>query len=273
MRIQTIKSALRKYRRIYNTLIVAISISVFTYFYVSPEHPQYLVVATTSLLLCLMLGLFLVFSGKLVHLSIFIPTFLLWLYFCAPFFYSNFPDWDSRRVVDPVYFDEMALYCTLSIMGLVLGYYLATKIIKIPPIFYPNVRLNKSTLTTYAWVFLIIWWIYMVIKQVIPGIFFPFGQTIAILKHFNLFGGAFALITFLRGKYSGILILFALFSFLNRYFCYCPDNVVCMECLLANESVSSDFYRASKIAMENCTSATLFCSTGFPGSFFPSSGI
>ena len=84
--------------------------------------------------------------------------------------------------------------------------------------FYPKIRLNKSVLTNYAWLFLFGWWIYTILKQIAPIMVLQFGQTIAILKHFNLFGIALALITFLRGKYSRLLIVFSLFTLLTDVF-------------------------------------------------------
>ena len=215
---QRTKFAIRRYRQVYNTVIISGLLTVFIHFCVSPEYPQHLVFATTSLLICLVIGFLLLFTKKMVHLPIFIPTFILWLYFCAPFLYSSFPDWDTRRVVDPTYFDEMALYSMLSITGLVFGYYGATKLIGVSPIFYPGIRLDRSRLTNYAWFFLLVWWFYTILMQITPFLILQFGQTIAILKHFNLFGSAFVLIAFLRGKSSFPLIFFALFSYLTDVF-------------------------------------------------------
>ena len=211
--IKSNKTGYDQRMRKYSCIFLAVLVSILTHLYVSPEYPESLVFTTASLFIILALGLTLYFSKNLIHLPIIIPTLILWVYFCAPFFYSEFPDWDSRRVVDPIYFNDMALFSSLSILAMVGGYYLPFRLVRIQPIFYPKIRLHSATMNRYAWIFLAAWWVYSIIEQIFPIILLPFGQTIAIFENFNLFGFALALVGYLRKKHSVPLLTFAGFSF------------------------------------------------------------
>ena len=153
------------------------------------------------------------FTKQLIHVPVSVVSMLVWIYFCAPFTYSELPNFGPRRTLPEGYLLELALFPALSIGALILGYYLVP--VSRRSLFNKEFRFSQAQLKRYSLLLVCVGAAVIVLQRLFPELFAVLGRVIGLLDKFLLFGALLALIGYLRGlRNRGFLLVGAVALFL-----------------------------------------------------------
>lgn len=173
----------------------------------SPEYPRLVVFPLIGLVLSLYPLACFIQTRQARHIPVFIISTANWLYFVAPFLYSQLPRGDGRRIIPTEYLTELALYPTLSIAAFILAYYFLPSTSK--RIFESGLRLSGAKLQMWSIWMCVAGSCYFLIKVLFPSVVEPLGRVVAILDNLTLFGCVLALVSYFRDGFRPGVFFYA----------------------------------------------------------------
>ncbi len=189
---------------------MSIGIAGIAWIFATPEYTLLGTVAMLSLPFVLRPSIMLLGGRGRHHAPIALAGLALWVYFCAPSTYSMYPTGGIARVFDWSDMFTGAVCSSASIAAFVIGYYRGWP--KIKPFFPVEVKLGPAALIKFAYLFLGAGWVYTIARHTFVDVFAEFGRITGIFESFTVFGYALALLAWLRGHKSLLLISFAAIS-------------------------------------------------------------
>jgi hypothetical protein len=156
---------------------LAVAAAVLVFVLSSPEYPRLVVFPLIGLVLSLYPLVCFIQTRQARHIPVFIISTANWLYFVAPFLYSQLPRGDGRRIIPTEYLTELALYPTLSIAAFILAYYFLPSTSK--RIFESGLRLSGAKLQMWSIWMCVAGSCYFLVKVLFPAVVEPLGRVLS----------------------------------------------------------------------------------------------
>ena len=191
----------------------AFLIVLFIAFLISPFDWLLATMSLISLFFCI-LPLFL-FSRirDTLHIIIFLPIFMTWLYFLAPFLKSELVN-HSYRIIPYEYIFQICFYSSLSVVAIFIGFYI-TQFNSVKPIFTDSQKLSLKDLKFLFYFFLFFAIIQTNLELYAHWLYRPFGEILQVFEFSQVLALSIGILYFRRGgkSYAAVIIFIIFFLF------------------------------------------------------------
>jgi hypothetical protein len=159
------------------------------------------------------------FGRDLRHIVIFVPVSMTWIYFLLPYLNKNLVG-HSYRIIPMDHIYDMAMYSSLSVISLVLGFYAISERINTKTISPSDTILNINTIKRLAYILLLLGILSRIIEYYAYWLTNSLGQLLQLLDFAPVLTFCIGFLYFLRGGrgkfFLSVISIYFVFEILLR---------------------------------------------------------